>query len=260
MHEATSAGAHMGLGVTTLGRANHAETGYYSQAFFALTVGFERAAKLALSMDQERRGNGFADRQTMVGYGHDLSALLAAVDNVADHLSLEGEARLPKSAIHTEIVAVLADFANNLTRYYNLEFVAGEPAVASREDPITAWYTRVTTAVLAEHDTDARRKRREAKAAELRPAEGFALVRHQTEIGEPLTSLEAGALHSSETEFARRWERMYVLQICRFLAKVIVQLSNLGSSEDIPVEFNRLYSIFLMDDSYFRSRTIWSIH
>jgi hypothetical protein len=260
MHEATSAGAHMGLGVTTLGRANHAETGYYSQAFFALTVGFERAAKLALSMDQERRGNGFADRQTMVGYGHDLSALLAAVDDVADHLNLEGEARLPKSAIPTEIVAVLTDFANNLTRYYNLEFVAGEPAVASRQDPITAWYTRVTTAVLAEHDTDARRSRREAKAAQLRPAEGFALVRHQTETGKPLTSLEAGALHSSETDFARRWERMYVLQICRFLAKVIVQLSNLGRSEDIPVEFDRLYSIFLMNDSYFRSRATWSIH
>lgn len=260
MHEATSAEAHMGLGVTTLGRANHAETGYYSQAFFALTIGFERAAKLALSMDQERRGDGFADRQTMVGYGHDLSALLAAVDNIANDLSLEGEAHLPKSAIHTEIIAILTDFAKNLTRYYNLEFVAGEPAVTSREDPIGAWYTRVTTAVLTEHDTDARRRRRGAKAAKLRPAEGFALVRHQTEVGGPLTSLEAGALHSSEIEFARRWERMYVLQICRFLAKVIVQLSDLGRSEDIPVEFDRLYSIFLMDDSYFRRRATWSIH
>lgn len=250
----------MGLGVTTLGRANHAETGYYSQAFFALTVGFERAAKLALSLNQERSGNGFADKQTMVGYGHDLSTLLTDVDSVANDLSLEDESRLPKSPIHTEIVGILTDFANNLTRYYNLEFVAGEPAVASREDPIAAWYTRVTTAVLAEHDTDARRRRREAKAAAFRPVEGFALVRHQTEIGEPLTSLEAGALHSSETEFARRWERMYVLQICRFLSKVLVQLSNLGDSEDIPVELDRLYSIFLMDDSYFRSRATWSIH
>lgn len=260
MHEATSAGAHMGLGVTTLGRANHAETGYYSQAFFALTVGVERAAKLALSLNQERSGNGFADRQTMTGYGHNLATLLADVDNVANDLGLEGEARLPTSPIHTEIVGVLTDFANNLTRYYNLEFVAGEPAVANLEDPIAAWYTRVTKAVLAEHDTDAQRRRREANAAKLRPAEGSALVRHQTEIGEPLTSLEAGALHSSETEFARRWERMYVLQICRFLSRVLVELSNLGGSEDIPVEFNRLYSIFLMDDSYFRSRATWSIH
>ena len=74
--EAASAAEHIGIGATALGKANHAENAYYSQAFFALSVGFERSTKLALSVASALDGDGFADGRTLKGYGHDLSKLL----------------------------------------------------------------------------------------------------------------------------------------------------------------------------------------
>ena len=38
--EAELAGEQLALGVTALGRANHAQQGLYTQAFFALSIGF----------------------------------------------------------------------------------------------------------------------------------------------------------------------------------------------------------------------------
>ena len=46
--EAGLAAEHIGIGATALGRANYAQEAYYAQAFFALSVGFERAAKLEI--------------------------------------------------------------------------------------------------------------------------------------------------------------------------------------------------------------------
>lgn len=259
--EAASAAEHIGIGATALSRANHAENAYYSQAFFALSVGLERSAKLALSVAGSLAGDGFADRNTMRGYGHDLSVLLEEVDRLAERQGLESNGRLPRTEIHTAIIEVLSDFSSNLTRYYNLEFVAGEAAAAA-EDPITAWFNRVTLPVLAAHDTVRSRARREQQAALMSGLDDFALVRHHAEDGTPITSLEAGALHVGATEFARPWERMYVLQIARFLGKGLSKLAFTAQAsgvETIPY-FPEFFALFLNDDSFFRRRKTWSIY
>lgn len=259
--EAASAAEHIGIGATALGRANHAENAYYSQAFFALSVGFERSAKLALSVASALAGNGFADRKTLRGFGHDLGVLLHEVDGLAERYGLTDRGRLPHSDIHTAIIEVLTDFAGNLTRYYNLEFVAGEAAAAA-EDPITAWFNRVTLPVLEAHDTERSRERRKQRAAMLANFEDLALVHHHAEDGTPITSMEAGSLHVGATEFARPWERMYVLQIARFLGEVMDALgtqAQVSGTPNIPY-FVEFYALFINDDAFFRSRKTWSIY
>lgn len=258
--EAASAAEHIGIGATALGKANHAENAYYSQAFFALGVGFERSTKLGLSVASALDGDGFADGHTLKSYGHDLGKLLGEADALAERYGLEGNGRLPRSEIHTAIVEVLGDFANNLTRYYNLEFVAGD-AKAAAEDPITSWFNRVTIPVLKAHDTERSRKRREEQAAMMGAFEDFALVRHHAEDGTPISSMEAGALHVGATKFARRWERMYVLQIARFLGELMYALGvkAQGTNPDIPY-FVEFFVLYLNDDSFLRSRKTWSIY
>ena len=259
--EAASAAEHIGIGATALSRANHAENAYYSQAFFALSVGFERSAKLALSVTSALAGDGFADSKTLRSYGHSLSVLLDEVDGLADRYGLEDHGRLPRSDIHTAIIEVLSDFASNLTRYYNLEFVAGDAAAAA-EDPITAWFNRVTLPVLAAHDTERSRTRREQRAALMSMFEEFSLVHHHAEDGTPITSMEAGSLHIGATEFARPWERMYVLQIARFLGKVMGMLGTqaMGAGgANIPY-LAEFYALYNNEDGYFRSRKTWSIY
>jgi hypothetical protein len=55
--EAQLAAEQLALGTTLLGRANHAYPGLYSQAFFALSIGFERTGKLIFISDYAI-GNG----------------------------------------------------------------------------------------------------------------------------------------------------------------------------------------------------------
>jgi hypothetical protein len=259
--EAASASEHIGIGTTALGRANHAENAYYSQAFFALSVGFERSTKLALSIARHFAGEGFAGRKTLRGYGHDLTKLLEEADQLAELRGLEGNGRLPRSAIQTAMIEVLTDFANNLTRYYNLESAAGEAAAAA-EDPISAWFNRVTLPVLATHDTPRSQERRQKQAELVGALDAVALVRHHAEDGTPITSLQAGSLHVGATEFARPWERMYLLQIARFLGNLMDSLgteAQVKTDPDIPylVEF---YAHFLNADSFLRSRKTWSLY
>lgn len=258
--EAASAAEHIGIGATALSRANHAQNAYYSQAFFALSVGFERSCKLALSVSSALAGNGFADRKTLKGYGHDVASLLDEVDSLAESHGLEGDGRLPRSEIHIAIVDVLTQFAGNLTRYYNLEFAAGD-ASAAIEDPISAWFNRVTLRVLEERDSEASLARRQEKAAMLQQFEAITLVRHHAEDGTPLTSLEAGALHSGATEFARPWERMHVLQVARFLGGVLATLGSKAQGEhpDVPY-LSEFFAIYNNDDAFFRQRKTWSIY
>ncbi len=258
--EAASAAEHIGIGATALSRANHAQNAYYSQAFFALSVGFERSCKLALSTASALAGNGFADRKSLKGYGHDVATLLGEVDSLAESRGLDGDGRLPRSEVHDGIVDVLTQFAGNLTRYYNLEFAAGEVS-AALEDPISAWFNRVTLCVLEERDSKASLARRQKKAAAMKQFEPITLVRHHAEDGTPITSLEASALHSGATEYARPWERMHVLQVARFLGQVLSTLGYeaQGGQPDIPY-LSDFFAIYNNEDAFFRQRKTWSIY
>ena len=43
--------SHELIGELVVGKANHSQHGWYNQAFFNLSIGFERAAKLAIDVD-----------------------------------------------------------------------------------------------------------------------------------------------------------------------------------------------------------------
>lgn len=130
--EAGLAAEHLAIGASTLGKANYAHRAYYGQAFFALTTGLERATKLALVVDHAIEHNGkFPPHSVLRGYGHNLKQLLEQTDKIAERRGLTTtENKRPRTAIHEGIVEVLSDFASNITRYYNLDFVTADPRTA----------------------------------------------------------------------------------------------------------------------------------
>jgi hypothetical protein len=76
--EATSAAEHMAFGATVLGRANYAQSAYCAQAFFSLSIGFERAAKLALVVDHALQHSGeFPPTRVVRSNRHDAGAVVA---------------------------------------------------------------------------------------------------------------------------------------------------------------------------------------
>jgi hypothetical protein len=170
---------------------------------------------------------------------------------------------MPDSDIHRGIVATLSDFARNITRYYNLEVVTEDAVAATVMDPMAAWTERVTILVLAAHDTPRRREKRHQQAQLAEEIIGDrALVRFHTESGGPVSTVLDATTLSAITEFCRPYERMYVLQIARFIASVLNELGYEAQRRqlgDIPYLAD-FFAHFRNEDSYLRSRKTWSLY
>jgi hypothetical protein len=259
--EAGTAAEHIGIGVGALGRASHSQDAYYSQAFFALSIGFERSCKIGLTIDHALDNDGeFLDAKSLKKYGHDLRQLLEALAVVSRRRFPEEKYRtLPDSPIHASIIDLLTEFADNVTRYYNLEFLAGSPGAIDRQDPTATWFEQVTLPVLAAHDKERFRRRREESVASFGAVEPYVLARLHSESGEQIQGPTGNALHGRTIAFARRWERMYVLQIARFIAAVMRGLGRPSELAEVPY-LSDFYRDFLTADHYFRSRANWSIY
>jgi hypothetical protein len=254
--ECASVTQHLGIGATAIGRAYFEATEFYAQAFFALSVGFERASKLVLTLDAAASDAGaFMDGPALRAHGHSIQRLLTNVEQVA---AGRGFARytLPATPIHQAIIAILSDFASNLNRYYNLEVL--QPASRTGGDPIAAWYTRVTRPVLEAHRSDQRRRSDEAEVAAIAlPANLLVSVIASAETGEPIVDLQDLRLRKLEADVARPWERMYVLQIARFVTYVLGEIGHVTRAvADVPFLEEYFYE-FQVDDADFRRRKIW---
>ena len=90
LRESALIAEHLGIGATALGKASFGDAAaYYAQAFFALSVGIERGAKLALSINAALNEHGsFLAGEDLRRFGHDLDRLLHAVEEVAKEREL----------------------------------------------------------------------------------------------------------------------------------------------------------------------------
>ncbi|KGV57525.1 hypothetical protein [Burkholderia pseudomallei] len=263
--EAGIAAEHMAIGVTALGRANYAQHAWYGQAFFALSIGMERAAKLALTVDHAVQNQGrFPENRQLREYGHNLKALLGCVDAMVESGRLGDDVvRLPDSEIHQSVIEILSDFASNITRYYNLDVVTEAAGVSNKTDPIAAWFQCVTLPIIKSHATEAQFSRvtRGARLAELL-LEPVAMVIHHAETGDSLDTVFDASLQTGLTELAAPYVRLYTMQIIRFISHAISELGYLAHAaklEDVPY-LSEFFAIFNNEDSYLKSRKTWSIY
>lgn len=264
--EAALAAEHLAIGVTALGKANYAFPAYYSQAFFALTIGFERSAKLALVVHHAIENKGrFPTEADLRRYGHNLNRLLARLDEISRviHPTKEPHRHLPHTPIHLGVVEVLSDFANNVTRYYNLDLVAGSPSIANTQEPVAQWFDRVVTPILAAHYKEGIRQKHERNAQLIQELMGpHSMVSYTAESGTPLNSLFDASMQTAITSFATPYVRMYVMQIIRFVAVLISELGHLAlrnGLQTVPY-LSEFFAVFNNSDAYFKSRKCWSIH
>ena len=261
------AAQHIGVGVTSLGKANYAQKAYYAQAFFALSIGFERSAKIALVVDHALSHAGeFPSGHTLKRFGHDLRKLLDTADAIGLRRARRTAAvpdRLPRTSIHDAIIAVLNDFASNVTRYYNLDVLTWGAGARAEEDPVRVWHEQVTEPVLTKHWSPAARKRveRNAELADVLLGD-IALVRHHSESGKELTTLGSASFETGRAEAAARHVRVYVLQIARFIFHLMWELTFTARANQlhhIPY-MHEFFAIFNNEDAYFRRRKSWSIY
>lgn len=262
--EAELAAEQLATGVTLLGRANHAQKGLYLQAFFALSIGFERLAKLVLVADHAiTHGGAWMSDAALRKIGHDIDALLRACEPIGHtHAAHEKWSARPATPIHAAIVANLTDFAK-LTRYYNLASLSGGKA-AQPVEPIQRWWVEVGTPILALHGQRGSGGIRRAQgAAQIASLEAAVFVLRHGEADQPIRSLAAMMQHAQATAVVQRHGRLYVMQIVRWLATVLAEIARDGAHKRQIEAFLALpepFAMFLNDDAYLRGRKTWSIY
>ena len=261
--EAGLAAEHLAIGASALSDANYAHRAHYAQAFFALSIGLERSAKLAFVVSHALENQGaFPSEQEVRRHCHRLRELLELADGIAERYGVPPDHRLPRTDIHEGIVAVLHDFASNVTRYFNFDLVTGSPK-ASAQGPIAAWHEKVVVPILAKHYTERHRARVEGNAAAIDSLlGGKALVRFTHESGAPLDTPSSASRATGEAAFATPYSRMYVLQFARFFNHLMYELTYASHAKrlDVIPALWEFYGVFNNPDQYLRKRKRWSTH
>lgn len=196
-------------------------------------------------------------------YRHNLRRLLDQADVIAERRALSSDARLPRTRIHDGIIGVLTDFADNVTRYHYLDLITGDARALQRNNPTKEWFERVVIPVLASH-YDERHRDRHLHNAEIASfmLEQVASVSHLSEHQQRLDTIYSASLQTGTTEFAKPYVRMYVMQIARFLARILSELtySAYAAKLDTIPHLPEIFAIFQNGDKYFFRRKIWSIY
>jgi len=261
--EAELAGSQIALGVTALGRANHTRLGDYTIAFFGLATGLERLGKLIVIADYAIRNQGkFPDDKFLKDkFRHNLALLLDHCEVVSGTRPSEYSKR-PKGKVHQGIVQTLSEFARH-TRYYNLDLVT-VGRVPIPEEPVGAWWKRVGEPILSQHYTPRQSEKDKAIAAALDKTCGAnALIRHESETGEPINDLAALVRRDGASRVVQKYGRLYVLQIVRWLSFLLADLAHEAAYThriEPLLGVEEPFHLFWNDDRYFLTRKTWAIY
>ena len=259
--EATIASSHLALGATSLSDANLGLFQNYGQAFFALSVGIERSCKLAVVTSQYIKSGGTLPTSGATrSSGHRLNRLIDDLRAVANDNGVPWTLPIVPEPIHDGIISVLTDFANNITRYYNLDLLT--TGARSSLDAIGSWHMNVTIPVMRKHYTLRRHMADHTYAENYANILGrFSIFNFQNEVGNWLQDPYQVAMHLRQSDFARPLERMYVLRIAGQIYSVMRVLGNEAAKRNLPDVplLGEFFAIFGNDDAYFRTRKTWKI-
>ncbi len=154
---------------------------------------------------------------------------------------------------------------DNITRYYNLQVVTGDPRAAKHKDPTHAWFDLVIAPILDAHYDSSQydeHHRNAEKTSEL--LSGHAVVSYHSERGDELDTVMDASIQTAITEFARPYARMYVMQIARFLACLLSELGYAAYSSPLTVNtvphLSDFFATFNNSDSSLKEREKWSIY
>lgn len=255
----------IGSGVTALGRANYADKiGEYYTAFFGLSVGLERLAKLILVTDHAISNQGRMPGQELIrAFGHKLLDLVEAADHIAQSHQVRLTFPHPKNPVSTKVLECLDSFADaRRGRYANFSAL-GDPNLGS-EEPVRRWWGEVGKLILQNHYYGKQaQKRVEAHAALIDAAiSPVTLVLHTDEAGDMMQDVFSASVRTGQTTIVQRYGRYYALLVVRWLADIFSSLAREASyTHHIHAFFGawEYVQTYTVEDHFLRSRKIWPL-
>ncbi|TJU99919.1 MAG: hypothetical protein E5Y12_22505 [Mesorhizobium sp.] len=256
----------LGNGATALGTANYADKkGDYYVAFFGLSIGIERLAKLILVADYAIESGGKVPEQKIVSkFGHRLEELLDAVETIEKKYTLALEFPRPVDDIAQSIVSCLDSFADaRRGRYANFDTL-GDPNLKTEFEPIQKWWSEVAEAILARHFYGTKAEKGVRARAQLFEAVmgPISMIRHTAEDGTPLTDIETASYRTGATAYVQKYGRYYALVIVRWLSDVFQVLTNYGCyTKDLDVLFGHYehFQTYRVENEFLKTRKRWPL-
>jgi hypothetical protein len=263
--EATLVRHLIGSGVTALGQANYADKrGEYYNAFFGLSVGQERLAKLILVADYAISNGGQMPNESIVRkFGHKLVDLTNAADGVAQKHKTKLEYPRPTSEISVKIIECLDAFADaSRGRYANFAAL-GNPNLG-QEEPISKWWGEVAELILKKHYYGKRAQQRVEAQANIVDVlfSPMTTVMHINETGEAMQDVLTASIRTGQTDFVQRYGRYYALTVVRWLSDLFSSLSQLACDIHKVEAFYGVYEYFqtyTVADEFLKTRKKWPL-
>lgn len=263
IREASIAAESLYSGLNSLGKANYAQESLYAHAFFGITTGLERMAKLAILVETRTRLDGQypTDAELRSKYAHNLIKLFARVDEIRTEYQGELEWELPDRAIADKALSILAEFATT-TRYYNMKMIVGEKGVESQRDPIAAWMAEIGEWALRTKYSERRAREDQEHADRAELALGaHSIVAHTAEDGTPIVSIREMALRSRQFPIVQREGTKVCVYLARHVSEllwVLAMKAQNARADDIP-DLGDFFRVLHNDDDYFRRRKTFSM-
>lgn len=255
----------VGSGATALGRANYADKkGEYYTAFFGLSIGLERLAKLVLVADHTLSNNGRMPSQQVVRqYRHRLEDLLDKVEEISQRRNLQLEYTRPDSEIADKMVRCLDAFADaGRGRYANFAAL-GDPNLGG-EEPISTWWRDVAEAILQNHYYGKAVQHRVERRAEVIDAvmSPMSMVLFFNESGEAMQDVMSASVRTGQTEIVQKWSRYYALTIVRWVSEVLSELAREADGKGFGGFFGlwEYFWTYTVDNQFLKTRKIWPLN
>ena len=256
----------IGSGATALGRASYGSGfGEYYTAFFGLSIGMERLAKLILVADYVIENVGvFPDQAVVRRYGHRLKELIEQAGKIAEKRSIAVPYTGPKHDICAAVIRCLDAFSDAAKgRYANFEAI-GNPSFDPANEPVNKWWTEVVEPVLDAHYRN-RRAEGEVKqrAAIINAMIGdVTSVLHTNETGEIMSDVAVASERAGQTKWAQKYGRFYTLSVVRWLAHIFDEMTHTnGYKPGLESLFGHyeFFTTYIVDDDFLLTRKVWPL-
>lgn len=257
----------IGSGATALGRASYGSGfGEYYAAFFGLSMGVERLAKLVLVADFAMDNGGRLPDQTVVRkYGHMLKSLVAQVNCIAVKHGITVPHIGPDDPICAAIIECLDAFADaSRGRYANFAAI-GNPSFDPANEPVNKWWSEVVDPILTKHYRGTKAEAGVKQRAVLANAMigGFTRVLFTDENGQMMSDVSTASERTGQTKWAQKYGRFYALCVVRWLSHIFSELVREASyKRRIGSLFGHyeFFTSYTVDNSFLLTRKIWPLH
>jgi hypothetical protein len=264
--EASLVSQIIGSGATSLGRASYGSGfGEYYTAFFGLSIGIERLAKLILVADYAIENGGALPGPVVVRkYGHKIRSLINDVDRIARDRSITVPYLAPTDPICTAVITCLDAFADaSKGRYANFEAI-GNPHFNASDEPVNKWWCEVVEPILDRHYR--------GKAAEVTVKQRAAavdamighisMVRFTDETGSLMSNVSTASERTGQTKWAQKYGRFYTLAVVRRLSHIFAQLVREAADQrgiDSLYGHHEFFITYTLDDRFLLTRKVWPL-